>query len=121
MISNIIVITAVLTLSLNADYEKLQEHKKAYKNDLYNKPQKSILVRKETNLIEIKYYNINDMKTDLLEKKYNLILWLAIADGICVYKYTGKESINKVIFDIDKDILNIKSIKRYEKYNFSNY
>ena len=121
MISNLIVIIAVLTLSLNADYEKLQEHKKAYKNDLYNKPQKQISIMKKRNLIEIKYYNINDMQTELLEKRYNLTLWLAIADGICIYKYTGKESINKVIYDIDKDILNIKSIKRYEKYNFSNY
>ena len=121
MISRIIIIMALCVFTVSADYERLKEYKREYKDSLHHKAKKSISIMKETNLIEIKYYNINDMQTELLEKKYNLTLWLAIADGICIYKYTGKESINKVIYDIDKDILNIKSIKRYEKYNFSNY
>ena len=121
MIKKIIMLMVLCILASSSDYERLIEHKKQYKNSANTQAQKLTSMMSEMNLVEIKYYDINNMQTELLNKKYNLTLWLAIADGICIYRYSGKEQINSIIYKLKKDILNLKSVKIYKKYDFMNY
>jgi len=121
MMNKIIIIIAILSVLCNADYEKLKEYKHSCKFCIHTDLHQQAAAADKTNLIEIKYYDINDMQTELLEKKYGLVLWLAIADGICIYKYVGNDDIYVIIKQLRKNIANIKSIRKYKKYNFNSY
>lgn len=115
-------ITLILFLSLDCfgEYEELKKNKYNVKrkdkiNEVRNK---SKLKNKYMNLLEIKYYDINQMNTDSLEVKYDIFLWQCIADGICVFRYKGNENINFVIQTIKNSEKSIKNIREYKEYNF---
>ena len=69
-------------------------------------------------LLEITYFDINNLNTDYLQKQYDLYLQQCIADGICIFKYNGKENTEQVIHKIQKNEKKIRSVRKYQKYNF---
>ena len=72
-------------------------------------------------LIQISFYNINNLDTYRLKKDYNITLRLNIADGILIFKYDGNEELGTLIKKVKSQEKDIKSIKRYKRYNFRAY
>ena len=96
-------------------FEKLREMKQSAQ---------TISVMKNTQedshnkLLEIKYFDINNLNTEYLEKQYSLFLQQCIADGICIFRYNGDENIYQVIQEIQENEKKIRSVRKYQKYNF---
>lgn len=118
----LLVFICCVNMSLFADYESIKEYKKS----VIKKKQHAV-EKFDTNstneklLLEVRYYDINKMDTEYLEKMYDISLWNCIADGICIFKYNGNESREAILNRIRTNEKNIKNIKQYEKYNFKTF
>jgi hypothetical protein len=112
----------IATLSLSEEYKTLKEYKQNFHNVSNKSPNRDTapteIEKKYKNFIEISYYDINEMDTDLLEKKYGLDLWLCIGDGICIFKAKKEKNCEIIIERIKKEEPAINSVKKYFRYEF---
>lgn len=118
----LILFVLIVALSAGADYEKLKEYKKNT-NSTMNKTnmrysQHLEIENKYKNDIEITYHDINNMDTDLLERKYHIYLWICLGDGICIFKSKKDEDIEKLIQKIKTEEPNINTVKKYFRFEF---
>jgi len=114
---NLIILLVVSVLLAQCKYDKLLEIKENLKIHNINKQDAEDL-NNTNNLIEIKYYDINNMDINYLKNRYNLHFKKCIADGICIFKYKGKKNIRQIINEIRLTEKKISNVKIYRKYNF---
>lgn len=103
------------------DYTKLLQYKQNFKKN--QRVEKRVLKKKGhyANYVQIIYYDINDLDTYTLEKKYNLELYYVVADGVCIFIYKGKLPLQKIITRIKSLHKEIKDIRKYKSYQFKTF
>ncbi|MBD3797840.1 MAG: hypothetical protein IE887_08910 [Campylobacterales bacterium] len=99
-----------------ADYSKLLEAKKNKHGSVSVEETQGINTNNK--LLELKYFDINNLDTFYLEREYKLKLVQCIADGICIFEYFGEENIDLLINKIKIEETKIKSVRSYKPYNF---
>jgi len=113
---SLIILLFISTVMAQDRFEKLRVMKQSVQAMRVSKRSQEATHNK---LLEIKYFDINNLNTDYLEKHYSLDLQQCIADGICIFKYNGKENMHKVIDAIQRNEKKISSVRKYQKYNFT--
>ena len=104
----LIIISSFLFLN---GYEDLQ----TYKNQHPAKKEK-----KNSNLLIVRFKDINSFDFFEFEKRYQVRLSYCIADGICIYEAKQGEDIKELVTKIRKDNI-LKSVKVYIQERMKTY
>ena len=104
----LIIISSFLSLS---GYENLQ----TYKNQHPTKIEK-----KNSNLLIVRFKDINSFNFSEFENRYQVRLSYCIADGICIFEAKQGEDIEELATEIREDNI-LKSVKVYIQERMKTY